>query len=67
MKIQKNDIFGTNIHIYNRNEWSQNTIPVPMVVGHDYSDEEHITCGHCKNCCSDHTHLHRNPSPKMMV
>ncbi|VFS37964.1 L-threonine 3-dehydrogenase [Serratia liquefaciens] len=27
------------MHIYNWDEWSQKTIPVPMVVGHEYVGE----------------------------
>ncbi|XNM76130.1 L-threonine 3-dehydrogenase [Escherichia coli] len=30
---------GTDVHIYNWDEWSQKTIPVPMVVGHEYVGE----------------------------
>ncbi|GAA5133290.1 L-threonine 3-dehydrogenase [Thalassotalea piscium] len=37
IKIKKTAICGTDIHIYNWDEWSQKTIPVPMVVGHEYS------------------------------
>ena len=36
IKIKKTAICGTDIHIHNWDEWSQNTIPVPMVVGHEY-------------------------------
>ena len=36
IKIRKTAICGTDIHIYNWDEWSQNTIPVPMTVGHEY-------------------------------
>ena len=36
IKIQKTAICGTDIHIYNWDEWAQKTIPVPMVVGHEY-------------------------------
>lgn len=36
IKIRKTAICGTDIHIYNWDEWSQKTIPVPMVVGHEY-------------------------------
>ncbi len=36
IKIRKTAICGTDMHIYNWDEWSQNTIPVPMVVGHEY-------------------------------
>lgn len=39
IKIHKTAICGTDIHIYNWDEWSQNTIPVPMVVGHEYVGE----------------------------
>lgn len=36
IKIHKTAICGTDMHIYNWDEWSQNTIPVPMIVGHEY-------------------------------
>ena len=36
IKIQKTAICGTDIHIYNWDEWAQKTIPVPMTVGHEY-------------------------------
>ena len=36
IKIQKTSICGTDIHIYNWDEWAQKTIPVPMHVGHEY-------------------------------
>lgn len=39
IKIRKTAICGTDIHIYNWDEWSQNTIPVPMVTGHEYIGE----------------------------
>ncbi len=39
IKIHKTAICGTDIHIYNWDEWSQKTIPVPMVVGHEYVGE----------------------------
>ena len=39
IKIKKTAICGTDIHIYNWDEWSQNTIPVPMTVGHEYVGE----------------------------
>ena len=39
IKIHKTAICGTDVHIYNWDEWSQNTIPVPMVVGHEYVGE----------------------------
>ncbi|KMN51284.1 L-threonine 3-dehydrogenase [Chromobacterium violaceum] len=36
IKIVKTAICGTDIHIWNWDEWSQKTIPVPMHVGHEY-------------------------------
>jgi len=39
IKIKKTAICGTDIHIYNWDEWAEKTIPVPMVVGHEYAGE----------------------------
>jgi len=39
IKIKKTAICGTDIHIYNWDEWAKKTIPVPMVVGHEYAGE----------------------------
>ena len=36
IKIHKTSICGTDIHIYNWDDWAKKTIPVPMVVGHEY-------------------------------
>ncbi|MEJ2194317.1 MAG: L-threonine 3-dehydrogenase [Ignavibacteriaceae bacterium] len=36
IKIKKTAICGTDIHIYNWDDWASKTIPVPMVVGHEY-------------------------------
>lgn len=37
IKVNKTAICGTDIHIYNWDKWSQDTIPVPMVVGHEFA------------------------------
>tara|TARA_B100001094_G_C18195036_1_gene810174 strand:- start:1564 stop:2589 length:1026 start_codon:yes stop_codon:yes gene_type:complete len=39
IKIKKNAICGTDVHIYNWDAWSQKTIPVPLIVGHEYVGE----------------------------
>ena len=39
VKVRKTGICGTDIHIYKWDPWAQKTIPVPMVVGHEYSGE----------------------------
>jgi threonine 3-dehydrogenase len=39
IKIGKTGICGTDIHIWNWDDWAQRTIPVPMQVGHEYVGE----------------------------
>ncbi len=39
IKIRKTAICGTDIHIYNWDEWSRKTIPVPMTIGHEFVGE----------------------------
>jgi threonine 3-dehydrogenase len=36
IRIKKTSICGTDVHIYNWDKWSQKTIPVPMVIGHEF-------------------------------
>lgn len=36
VRLKKSAICGTDVHIYNWDAWSQKTIPVPMVVGHEF-------------------------------
>lgn len=36
IKISKTAICGTDMHIYQWDDWAQNTIPVPMTVGHEF-------------------------------
>ena len=39
VRIKKTAICGTDIHIYNWDEWAQKTIPIPMITGHEYAGE----------------------------
>ena len=39
IRIKKTAICGTDIHIYNWDDWAKKTIPVPMHVGHEYVGE----------------------------
>jgi threonine 3-dehydrogenase len=39
IRIKKTAICGTDIHIWNWDEWASKTIPVPMHVGHEYVGE----------------------------
>ncbi len=39
IRVKRTAICGTDLHIYNWNAWAQRTIPVPMVVGHEFVGE----------------------------
>jgi len=39
VKVHKTGICGTDIHIYNWDDWAKKTVPVPLVIGHEYSGE----------------------------
>jgi len=36
VRVRKTAICGTDIHIYTWDDWSKRTIPVPMVIGHEF-------------------------------
>lgn len=80
VKIKKTSICGTDLHIYNWDEWAQETVPVPIIVGHEFvgevveigkevtsyfkigdrvSGENHVACGHCRNCRAGRAHICR--------
>jgi threonine 3-dehydrogenase len=39
IKVLRTGICGTDVHIYEWDAWAQKTIPVPMVVGHEFVGE----------------------------
>jgi len=39
IRVHKTGICGTDLHIYKWDAWAQKTIPVPMVVGHEFVGE----------------------------
>ena len=39
IRVRKTSICGTDLHIYHWDAWAQSTIPVPMVVGHEFMGE----------------------------
>jgi threonine 3-dehydrogenase len=36
IRVEKTGICGTDVHIYNWDAWARRTIPVPMVIGHEF-------------------------------
>ena len=39
IRVRRTGICGTDLHIYDWNAWAEQTIPVPMVVGHEFVGE----------------------------
>ncbi|MEW7009358.1 L-threonine 3-dehydrogenase [Lentilitoribacter sp. EG35] len=39
IKINKTGICGTDIHIWNWDEWASKTVPVPLITGHEFAGE----------------------------
>ncbi len=39
IKIRKNAICGTDVHIYQWNDWAKHTIPMGLTIGHEYVGE----------------------------
>jgi threonine 3-dehydrogenase len=61
IRILRTAICGTDLHIYEWNDWAAKTIPVPMVVGHEFVGEivevgTHVVCGRCRNCMAGRRH-----------
>jgi threonine 3-dehydrogenase len=39
IRVRYTGICGTDVHIYDWDQWAQRTIPVPMVIGHEFVGE----------------------------
>lgn len=39
IRINKTGICGTDIHIWNWDDWAASTVPVPMITGHEFAGE----------------------------
>jgi len=39
IRIKATGICGTDIHIWNWDEWAQKTVPVPLITGHEFAGE----------------------------
>ncbi|WP_261395607.1 L-threonine 3-dehydrogenase [Salipiger bermudensis] len=39
IRVNKTGICGTDIHIWNWDEWAQRTVPVPLITGHEFAGE----------------------------
>ncbi|SFI86880.1 L-threonine 3-dehydrogenase [Aerobium aerolatum] len=39
IRVRKTGICGTDVYIWNWDEWAQRTVPVPLVTGHEFAGE----------------------------
>ena len=46
VRVRKTAICGTDIHIYNWDDWSQATVPVPMTIGHEFMGQVEAVGSH---------------------
>jgi threonine 3-dehydrogenase len=44
IKVRRAAVCGTDIHIYQWDDWARQTIPVPLAIGHEFSGEI-VECG----------------------
>lgn len=62
IRINKTGICGTDIHIWNWDEWACKTVPVPMITGHEFAGEivdmgKNVTDLQLGQRCSGEGHL----------
>ena len=65
--INKTGICGTDIHIWNWNEWAATNVPVPMIIGHEFAGKivelgRNVTGRTLGQRCSGEGHLINNDS-----
>ncbi len=39
IRVNKTGICGTDVHIWNWDEWAQKTVPVPLITGHEFAGQ----------------------------
>jgi threonine 3-dehydrogenase len=62
IRVNKTGICGTDIHIWNWDDWAAHTVPVPMITGHEFAGEivelgRHVTGLEIGQRCSGEGHL----------
>jgi threonine 3-dehydrogenase len=62
IRIRKTGICGTDIHIWNWDDWAARTVPVPLVTGHEFAGEivemgRNVEGLHLGQRCSGEGHL----------
>ena len=72
IRVHKTGICGTDVHIWNWDEWAQRTIPVPMITGHEFAGEivevgRNVTDMSVGQRCSGEGHLCRLNQPSEQI
>ena len=62
VRVRKTGVCGTDVHIWNWDEWAAKTVPVPLVIGHEFAGEivelgRNVTDLHLGQRCSGEGHL----------
>jgi len=62
IRIRRTGICGTDLHIWNWDDWAQKTVPVPLITGHEFAGEivelgAHVTDLGIGQRCSGEGHL----------
>ncbi len=52
VKVHKTGICGTDVHIFNWDEWASRTVPIPMITGHEYAGEIAALARRCATSAS---------------
>ncbi|MEP0989423.1 L-threonine 3-dehydrogenase [Roseobacter sp.] len=62
IRVTKTGICGTDVHIWNWDDWAAQTVPVPLIVGHEFAGEiieigSNVAELHVGQRCSGEGHL----------
>ena len=62
IRVNKTGICGTDIHIWSWDDWAQRTVPVPLIIGHEFAGEIVEVGSHVRDLrigqrCSGEGHL----------
>ncbi|MCC1491233.1 L-threonine 3-dehydrogenase [Cognatishimia sp. F0-27] len=62
IRVTKTGICGTDVHIWNWDDWARKTVPVPLITGHEFAGEiveigRNVTDLACGQRCSGEGHL----------
>ena len=63
IRVLKASICGTDVHIYNWDDWAQKTIPVPMTIGHEFTGVVDAVGDHVKGFAAAISWWARDTSP----